>query len=174
MRLFKGLSAIEGRGRSERPLMAIQSLLDEFIVTSQISGAAITINYPIEAALYEFTSGYSEVDGEPLSSNHLFQVGSTTKSFIAVLILQLEAEGRLSIEDSIARWILNLKAEWQCITIKQLLNHSSGIYNYTDTIFEDIKQKKFDLNYQWSSTELLDIANNPSYFPPGDNFHYSN
>lgn len=154
---------------------AIQKIIEQSRVKYQIPGVAVTINCPSEHNLHEFTAGFGKINEEPLTNDHLFQVGSITKSFIAVLMLQLEAEGSLSIDDSISRWLPNLKDKWQSITIKQLLNHSSGIYNYTDTLIEKLKEDKLDLYYQWSSDELLGIAKNkPLYFTPGDNFHYSN
>ncbi|MCH2231168.1 MAG: beta-lactamase family protein [Crocinitomicaceae bacterium] len=60
-----------------------------------------------------------------------WRYGSITKLFTAVIILQLESEGKLSINDSVSKYV-DLKQHNEAgITIKQLLNHTSGLYNYT-------------------------------------------
>ena len=65
-----------------------------------------------------------------------FRVGSITKTFVATVVLQLEAEGRLSLDDTVEQWLPGVVRgnghDGRRITLRQLLNHTSGIYNYTD------------------------------------------
>ena len=66
--------------------------------------------------------------GEPARTGDRFRIASNTKSFVAVVVLQLEAAGLLSVEDSAARWVPGLDPR---ITVRQLLDHTSGLYDPT-------------------------------------------
>jgi len=61
-----------------------------------------------------------------------FRVGSVTKTFISALVLQLVAERRLALNDSVDRWLPGQVPNGSAITIRMLLNHSSGLPDYTD------------------------------------------
>lgn len=75
--------------------------------------------------------------GGPVPWQARYRIGSTTKTFVSVVILQLVAERRLSLEDTVDRWLPGLVRgngnDGRKITVRQLLRHNSGLYNY---IFE--------------------------------------
>src|SRR5690349_10912152 len=69
----------------------------------------------------------------PNSASTKFEIGSITKPFTAILIMQLEREGRLALEDSICSYVETCPAKWQPITLHHLLSQTSGIFNLTST-----------------------------------------
>ena len=94
-----------------------------------------------------------------MRSNSIWQIGSNTKAFTAVLLLQLEAEHRLSIDDTVGRWLPRYP-EWGTVSIKRLLNMTSGIPSYEaqSAFFTDYAADP----YQYFSKEaLVSCAGNP-------------
>jgi D-alanyl-D-alanine carboxypeptidase len=67
------------------------------------------------------------------SENFLFEMGSNTKTYTAAMILQLADEGKLKLDDTIYKYLPVYPNIGYSITIRQLLNHTSGIYNYTES-----------------------------------------
>ncbi|MEV0665978.1 serine hydrolase domain-containing protein [Actinomadura luteofluorescens] len=79
-------------------------------------------------------SGTAELGtGRPVPSGGYFRMASTSKTLVAVVVLQLEAEGRLSLDDSVDRWLPGVVRgngnDGGRITVRQLLQHTSGIHD---------------------------------------------
>jgi D-alanyl-D-alanine carboxypeptidase len=103
----------------------------------------------------------------PARAGDRFRVGSVTKSFVAALVLQLVGEGRLSLDDNLERWLPGLVPSGERITVRQLLNHTSGLYNYSDDLPEPPRR--------FRPRELVAIATgHKPLFTPGTQFPYSN
>jgi D-alanyl-D-alanine carboxypeptidase len=103
-----------------------------------------------------------------------FRIASVTKTFVATLALQLEAERRLDLDDSVERWLPGLVPNGSSIKIRELLNHTSGLFDYSD-------DERFtsaliaDPGRQRSPSELVSVAfSHPALFPPGTSWSYSN
>lgn len=102
------------------------------------------------------------------------RVGSITKTAVAVLTLQLVDEGDLGLDDTIESWLPGRVPGGEDITIRMLLNHTSGIYNYTDDP-GFLARVLADPHHRWTASELIDIANaHPPLFAPGTSWSYSN
>jgi D-alanyl-D-alanine carboxypeptidase len=129
------------------------------------------------------TSGVANLDTrQPVNENGYFRVGSNTKTFISVVVLQLVAEHRLSLNDTVGHWLPGVVHghgnDGGKITVRELLQHTSGLENYTDDLQARITSpaayRKLEFE-QFSRPDLLDIAlAHKPYFAPGKGFHYSN
>jgi D-alanyl-D-alanine carboxypeptidase len=111
--------------------------------------------------------------GDPMGSGDRFRIGSNTKSFIATVILQFEAEHRLCICDTVEHWLPGLVPNGGSITIRELLNHTSGIPEYVDLDFLRDLIRHRDTTYQPRQLVRRAVAQ-PPVFPPGQGWSYSN
>lgn len=103
-----------------------------------------------------------------------FSVGSITKTFVAALILRLAEEGRLSLDDPVARWLPGLSATKvpPTVTIRQLLDHTSGVYDYFSNALIDPALTRAKRRV-WTIPMDMAYVKKP-YFPAGTSWHYSN
>jgi D-alanyl-D-alanine carboxypeptidase len=103
-----------------------------------------------------------------------FRIASVTKTFVATIVLQLVAEGRLGLDDPVDRWLPGLVPDGGAITIRGLLNHTSGLFDYQkDEAWTGAVIARPDR--QWSPRELVAVATaHAPLFPPGTDWSYSN
>ena len=108
--------------------------------------------------------------GVPAAENTVYELASVTKQFTATAIMLLVEDGKIGLDDKIRKTFPFLPAEWDAITVRQLLSHTSGIKNYTDVpdFGKDIRQ---DLP---QSEVLKYVLEFPLDFPPGERWNYSN
>ncbi|WP_326647348.1 serine hydrolase domain-containing protein [Streptomyces sp. NBC_01750] len=101
-----------------------------------------------------------------------FRAGSLTKTFVATVILQLVQAGRLALDEPVGRRLSGLLADGDRITVRQLLNHTSGLFDYTDDPSVPAGQAR---NQVFTPRELVAVAeSHPASFPPGTGRQYSN
>ena len=102
------------------------------------------------------------------------RIGSITKTFTATMILRLVDQKKLRLDDPVSIYRLNVP-NGKAITIRELLNMTSGLFNYTED--ENFQKDAFLNNPQrvWNPGEVLAIAySHQPYFAPGQGWHYSN
>ncbi len=99
-----------------------------------ISTASLSINLPNGGSNIDVAVGTMRYGGgKPVTPDNLFQIGSNTKAFTASIVLQLEAAGKLSIDDPLGKFLPQYPA-WKDITIRRLLDMTSGIPSYDNTV----------------------------------------
>ncbi len=125
------------------------------------------------------TSGTADLKtGRPVSSGGYFRMASTSKTLVATVVLQLEAEGRLSLEDTADHWLPGVVRgngnDGSRITVSQLLQHTSGIHDALPgyTTPQEYHQQRHDV-YEPGQLVDLAMAHEPD-FPPGKGWAYSN
>lgn len=107
----------------------------------------------------------------PNKTSTKFLIGSVSKQFTAAAIMQLQEKGKLSINETIDKYIDSCPPAWKAITIKQLLNHTSGIVNFT--ALEEASGNFLMLSH--SHDEILNLfRNKPLVSKPGEVFNYNN
>lgn len=102
----------------------------------------------------------------------IYHIGSISKMYTSAVIMKLVQEGIISLEDSLAKYMEGFPGS-EKITIRHLLNHTSGIYNYTEN--KGFQIKTVLLRKQWSVNEMLELGEaGELYFQPGTEHYYSN
>ncbi|MDF2691211.1 MAG: putative D-stereospecific peptide hydrolase [Gammaproteobacteria bacterium] len=151
----------------------IQNFINTWRVQNNIPAVAVSISLPKQLP-QTYVSGNTTLNGNtPITANSLFGVGSITKTFVAALILQLQQEDKLSLNDKMGKWFPEYP-RWKNITIRQLLNMTSGINNFgEDAEFNSLIAK--DPSKVIKPSTIINLAyNHPDYFAAGAGWHYSN
>jgi D-alanyl-D-alanine carboxypeptidase len=100
-----------------------------------------------------------------------FRIGSVTKQFTAMAIMILAEQGKLEVDDPISKHLENSPAAWEKITVRHLLNHTSGIPSYTS--FPQMMTRTVRLPATVDEV-IASFKGNPLEFEPGERFAYSN
>ena len=160
-----------GARPTKRIVAALQKSLDELRVKHGIPGVSAAIIFD-DGSTWTGVSGLADVAARRrVTPDTAFSLASISKTFTAALILDLTAEGRLSLEDAAIEYLPEQKM-LTGITIRMLLNHTSGLRDY----FENPKIDKALLDEpasRWSPDQTLGYVGK-QYFPPGTDWHYSN
>ncbi|MGP3637871.1 serine hydrolase domain-containing protein [Streptomyces sp. 24-1644] len=119
-----------------------------------------------------YTAGVGDLaTGAQVPRDGQVRIGSNTKTFTAVVVLQLVGEGRIGLDAPVDTYLRGLGRgdgiDWHRITVRQLLQHTSGLPNYTKYLSDDIRS--------YDPRELLDLAlQHEAEFDPGTEWAYSN
>jgi D-alanyl-D-alanine carboxypeptidase len=179
--LFGAIQLVCAPARADDAAVAtqLQQLINGYVrdraSIEGLSGAALQVDrgagHPI-VAVYAGNNGLP--DKRPIGPDTLFQIGSNTKAFTAALILKLEAAGKLSLDDTIGHWLPQYPA-WRDVTIRALLNMTSPIPNYSETV-EIGEFMAADIHHQFSDKDLIGSVDptNGHSFPLPTGWFYSN
>jgi D-alanyl-D-alanine carboxypeptidase len=151
----------------------LRRLLDQLVAAGAPGATALVRE---DHAVKQAASGVADLrTGRRMRPGLTYRAGSVTKPFVATVVLQLVGEGRLSLSDTVQRWLPEILPYGDQVTVRQLLNHTSGI---PDNVIEPlvilytVPGGRFRA---WTPRELVAlIADQPPRFPPGTAFEYSN
>jgi len=165
------------RSNPDMTFEAYQSLLDD-AVAAGLPGVIMLVDAP-EHGRWTGASGMRDVKGGiPMTPGDISRIGSVSKLFTAVSVMMLAEEGLIALDDPVVDYlppeVVSEVGNAGIATIRQLLNHTSGIYNYTDNPMYTIAAVA-DPRRVWSmETSLRYAAGKGAYSKPGDAFHYAN
>jgi D-alanyl-D-alanine carboxypeptidase len=158
----------------------VQAALDEWLAArapiENVTGIAAYISFGAAGPAIEAFAGKvgNDPDSRPVDQDTLYQMGSTSKSFTVAVILRLEAAGKLSIDDTLGKWLPEYPV-WKDVTIRRPFNMTSGIPNYSETewmsqAWANEPMRAFTLK------ELADAAypSATNQLPVSKGYHYSN
>lgn len=156
---------------------AILEEIVESYTTEDGEGIVVFVDDNGETATAAY--GLADIDnGIPITTETAFRIGSVTKPMAAVVVLSLVEEGALSLDDPIADYlpaeVVQNVANADEATVRQILQMTSGIYNYTESdAFDDAT---FGVPYSgWTAAETVEFAyGEPAYFQTGEGYTYSN
>lgn len=146
----------------------LDDLYETFFTTDGVGCAALVAKNG--TVIYEKGFGLADIETNlPVSVENVFRVGSLTKQFTAIAILQLYEQGKLGLNDDIQKYVAGFPAYTRKITIENLLTHTSGIKNLTEIDGLEIKQSPYSVQ------ELISLfKDRPLDFQPGEKYRYSN
>jgi D-alanyl-D-alanine carboxypeptidase len=170
-----GASAAPPRATSAALRTALHRDLSRYLTARRkaehISADSLRVTFPGSRPAISLADGTTRYHGgPPVPASALWQIGSNTKAFTAVILLQLEAEGKLSISDPLGKWLPQYPA-WRHITIRQLLDMTSRIPDY---LYQPAFQAAFaaDPATRFSAARLVSYAASLPLGPAG--WHYTN
>ncbi|MFD3821395.1 serine hydrolase domain-containing protein [Streptomyces sp. NPDC058625] len=121
------------------------------------------------------------VSGRPVPEDGHLRLGSVTKTFVATVLLQLVDEERLALDQTVERLLPGVVTDagndGRTITLRDLLQHTSGLYDYTADVFPDFSAETY-YAHRWDAyrpDQLVAMAmRHEPVFPPGTDWEYSN
>lgn len=150
----------------------LQSVVDNQLEKQNLKGLSVAIRQS-EEIIWKGVSGIS-YGSVKIGANMLFGIASITKTYTAAIILQLEDEKLLSLKDNIKGWLPSFPNIDGTITIKQLLAHTSGVYDYVSNPEYDLMLLNCKTIKLFKPEELiLKFVKKPD-FKPGEKFRYNN
>jgi D-alanyl-D-alanine carboxypeptidase len=150
----------------------LQAELERIRKRLAIPGISVTIIFR-DGTAWTGTSGFADIAGKvPVAADTGFAIGSVSKTYTAALILSLADEGRLSLDASARSYLPDAKKLNARITVRQLLDHTSGLDDYFlhPPIDKALQARRSAV---WTPARTLKYVGK-AYFPPGRGWHYSN
>jgi D-alanyl-D-alanine carboxypeptidase len=160
---------------ASRPSSAVQESLNELVKGPSFPGTIATVR-DRSGRVRTYTAGVADrKTGEPIARNSRVRIGSNTKPFTSVVVLQLVGEGKIGLDAPIEKYLPGMVRgdgiDGRKITVRQLLQHTSGIPDYDDILIDFLPMQ----HTYWEPREMVDVAlRKKASFAPGNGWEYSN
>lgn len=159
----------QGRDRASLP-GAIDSVVQSFLKDGKAAGMSIAV---VKGRDTIAIKGYGSADLEldvPTPAHAVYEIGSVTKQFTAASMLLLQEEGKLSLDDPLTKYLSDYNTQGHTITLRRLLDHTSGIKGYTEMpIFGALMARHLP-----KDTLVTLFQKEPFDFAPGEMQVYNN
>ncbi|WP_326948706.1 beta-lactamase family protein [Amycolatopsis sp. NBC_01307] len=147
--------------------------LTEAMARLKLPGAIVEVDVPGKGTWLEALGSGTADGATPITIDDHLKIGSVSKTITAEVILQLADEGKLGLDDPVAKYLPQIPGGDR-ITLRQLLDMTAGLFNFTE---DDYLNRTLDQRppQVWTVDAVLATAlAHPPYFAPGTGFHYSN
>ena len=163
------IGALAAALTSAAPRLAdVEPLMARFLADSNVVGVSVGVEHGSDVIV---RGGWGLADrgtGRKATAETVYRLGSSSKQFTAALVMKLVERGVVGLDDPVDRHLPQMPRKWLGITIRQLLNHTSGVPNFTDTGSSHWAKKL-------SPAGLLALVSGHGLrFPPGSKYAYSN
>lgn len=148
---------------------SLDEFINEQIKQRNIPGLSVAVlkdGKVIRATNYGFANLELQV---PTTKDTVYEIGSISKQFASEAVMLLVEDGKINLDDSIRKYLpANAPETWQKITVRNLLNHTSGLKDWTEI-------KEFSYRREYSAEEFIALVKDfPLLYQPKDNWSYSN
>ncbi len=151
--------------------VALQRTLDSLRVALRAPGVQAAIR---QNGTLRWSGSSGTTDGRTaMTAEHMIRIGSVTKTYTAAVVLQLASEGRLRLDDTLARWFPEVRNARR-ITVQHLLTHTSGLRELLEKKSFLLRATMFSQHQFEPGDVIAYLTNAKPYFAPGAGFHYSN
>ena len=152
-------------------LSRIDAIVEQAMADGPIAGVSVGVRQGGETIVAK-GYGYADLENDVRATEHtVYRIGSITKQFTATAIMMLVEDGKLSLDDELTTFLPDYPANDNTVTVRHLLNHTSGIKSYTG-LGPTWREK---MTLPLSHEELIALfADEPFDFPPGEQYRYNN
>ena len=163
-------SEVKAEALSPETVARIDAIIANRMEAAPFPGLAIAIERKGEVV---YAKGFGKADLEqdvPVTVDTVFPIGSITKSFTGLALAQLVVDGKVSIEETAGHYLPDLPEPARSVKVRNLLNHTGGLVNYTD-----LPEFPYNARKEFTREEMVGyFASKPLMFKPGTAWSYSN
>lgn len=141
-----------------------------------LGAAGAQFRISVDDSTFVVRAGAAELGTSiPVPEDGRFRIACVTKMFVSVVLLQIHADGHFGLDDPISQHLPGLLPDGDRVTVRNLLQHTSGLYNHADSFQRPSKRFLRDRYNHYDAAELVAVAAGmPLNFEPGTTFEYSN